>query len=161
MSENTQRSSQRDASRGRGPRPLNTPNLIRNNQNNNSSALRNIQNIPPTSNVVDDISKKFDSVLQILNNLNENVNGIKQTVNSINSRNDQFAANMEHFNERLNIIGDRLERIERQMAPANGGFSEQMIRDARDQLGLDLNLQLVSDCKFFNKKKSILISIFF
>ena len=62
-------------------------------------------------------------------------------------RNEQSSTNysnkIDDLFEVVNNISLRCERIERNIVPQDNHFSPQMIQDARDLLGLDLNVPLV------------------
>ncbi|CAF1044061.1 unnamed protein product [Brachionus calyciflorus] len=134
----------RNTSRGRPARqPLEVPATLRANQ----TPLRTNQNIGNSQNQrtsdIDELAKGLDRVLSSLTELNDGFTSLRETVAGLTRQNLNLNTNVENIDQRLNQIGERLERIERQMVPANGGFSEQMIIDARDQLGLDLNRPLM------------------
>ncbi|CAF1027763.1 unnamed protein product [Brachionus calyciflorus] len=67
----------------------------------------------------------------------------KKLDTSLCTQSDEAAISVRNIEGRVVQMNKRLARMERQTIPANGGFSEQMIQDARNQIGLDLTRQLI------------------
>ncbi|CAF1064249.1 unnamed protein product [Brachionus calyciflorus] len=98
------------------------------------------QNIPQTES--NEFNKKLNQMVQLITQMSENYKKLLGTADRLIAGQVSLKDLFSDLKTRISGIESRLEKINRSIILVEGLFSEEMIEKARDQLGLDLTLDL-------------------